>query len=166
MAAETTSAKSNHNIERWLLLAGLVILLVTLSVQITIANRENWAKNPTFRPVISQLCLLANCTLSIWRQPQAFLPIQHSVVADANQNGVLIVKISFKNTAQWPQPWPLLEIALTDINGQVIGLRRFRPSDYLNSAHAPDINAGQSVEVEIAIQETASKAAGFQFNFY
>jgi hypothetical protein len=166
VAAETTSVKSNHNIERWLLLAGLLILLLTLAVQIAIAKRETWAKNPTLRPLISQLCQIANCKLSIWRQPQAFVPIQHSVVADASQNGVLIVKISFKNTAQWPQPWPLLELAFTDINDHVIGLRRFKPTDYLNSAHSPDINANQSVEVEIAIQEIASKAVGFQFNFY
>ncbi len=166
MAAETSTTKSNHNTERRLLIIAFAVLLIALLLQIVIAQRENLAKNSTYRPMISQLCVLAKCQLSIWRNPEAFLPIQHSVVADATQNGVLNVRLSFKNSADWPQPWPQLELALTDINGQIIGLRRFLPAEYLNSVHATDIQAEQTVSIELAIQETASKAVGFQFNFY
>jgi hypothetical protein len=116
--------------------------------------------------MLNELCVLAHCQLSVWQQPEAFQPIQFSVTADPIQNGLLMVQLSFKNTAEWPQPWPLIELTFTNISGQKMGLRRFHPDEYLNSAHTPNINAGQSVSVELAIQETTGKAEGFQFNFY
>ena len=148
------------------MLASIAVLLIALMLQVVIANRESLAKNVTFRPLLNELCVFAHCQLSVWQQPEAFQPIQFSVTADSIQNGLLMVQLSFKNTAEWPQPWPLIELTFTNISGQKMGLRRFHPNEYLNSAHAPNINAGQSVSVELAIQETTGKAEGFQFNFY
>jgi hypothetical protein len=163
---KTPTNLSSSKLERWLVSIGTVILLLGITIQIMHANRDALAKNQNLRPIISQLCLLANCQLSDWRQPDAFLPVQNSITADPTQSGVLIVQLSFTNTAQWPQPWPQIELTFTDINGQKIGLRRFRPFEYLNTRQAPDIKAGQTVSVEMTIQETSSKADGFTFNFY
>ena len=107
-----------------LLLLSLLILLIALCLQIVIVERETLAKHPVWRPGISQLCLLAGCQLSSWRQPDAFVPVHHSIEADPGQEETLIVQLSFRNSASWPQPWPQIELALTDISGQVIGLRR------------------------------------------
>ena len=167
MADETTPIKSSMRpLERWLVLTATVLLLIGISIHLVLADRDALAKHQSLRPIISQLCLIANCQLSDWRQPEAFLPVQQSVAADPKQSGTLIVQLSFTNTAQWPQPWPQIELSFTDISGQKIGLRRFRPSEYLNARQAPDIKAGQTVSVELAIQETSSKADGFTFNFY
>ena len=167
MADATTPTESfGHKLERWLVALGLVILLLGITIQIMLAYRDALAKQQNLRPIISQLCLLTNCQLADWRQPEAFLPLQHSVTADPTQSGVLLVQLSFTNTAQWPQPWPQIELSFTDVQGQKIGLRRFRPSEYLNKRQAPDIKANQSVSVEITIQETSSKADGFTFDFY
>ena len=148
-----------------LLLLSLLLLLIALCLQIVIVEREALAKHPIWRPGISQLCLLAGCQLSSWRQPDAFVPVHHSIEADPGQEETLIVQLSFRNSASWPQPWPQIELALTDISGQVIGLRRFRPQDYVNSRQDADIKPGQTVSVEIAVQEPAGKAAGFRFDF-
>mgnify|MGYP003467957957 FL=1 len=167
MADETIPTKSFGNkLEQWLVALGLIILLLGITLQIMLAYRDALAKQQSLRPIISQLCLLTNCQLADWRQPEAFLPLQHSVTADPTQSGVLIVQLSFTNTAQWPQPWPQIELSFTDVQGQKIGLRRFRPAEYLNAWQAPDIKAGQTVSVEVAIQETSSRADGFTFNFY
>lgn len=91
--------------------------------------------------------------------------MQQSIEADPTQDGALIAQVSFKNSAQWPQPWPQIELVFTDINGQTIALRRFNPKEYLNKDQASDIKANQLVSVEIALQETASKAVGFHFKF-
>lgn len=167
VADETTRHKLLIiQLERLLVFVGVIFLLLCLTVQIALADREALAKHQSLRPVINQLCLLADCQLSDWRQPDAFLPVQQDITADPKQSGTLLVQLSFKNSAQWPQPWPQIELAFTDINGQTIGLRRFRPSEYLNARQAPDIKAGQTVSIEMAIQETSSKADGFNFNFY
>lgn len=147
------------------LLVAIGLLILVLAVQIVLAKRDDLAENPVWRPLVSRLCLLASCQLEAWRQPEAFVPVRQAVEADTEQAGVLRVQLSFRNAAQWPQPWPQIEIRLTDVTGQAIALRRFRPREYLNADQDGDIKPGQTVSVEIALQETSGKAAGFAFEF-
>jgi len=156
------SAEKKHHA----LLAGTAILVLLLGLQIVLANRDALAENPAWRPWISRLCLLASCQLEAWRQPEAFEPVSQAVAADRGQADVLIVQLSFRNDAQWPQPWPQIEIRLTDVDNQAIAMRRFRPKEYLNANQEGDIKSGQTVSVEIALQETSGKAAGFAFDFH
>ncbi|MEY3360201.1 MAG: hypothetical protein RLZZ537_836 [Pseudomonadota bacterium] len=156
------SAEKKHHA----LLAGTALLVLLLGLQIVLANRDALAENPAWRPWISRLCLLASCQLEAWRQPEAFVPVRQAVAADRGQADVLIVQLSFRNDAQWPQPWPQIEIRLTDVDNQAIAMRRFRPKEYLNANQEGDIKPGQTVSVEIALQETSGKAAGFAFDFH
>lgn len=149
----------------WLYISTMV-LLVLLTLQIVLAKRDQLAVYPEWRPVLSRLCLIASCRLDAWRQPGALVPVSQSVAADRNQSGVLRVSLSFRNDAQWPQPWPQIEIRLSDVNGDALGLRRFNPDEYLNSGRSVDIKPGQTVSVEIALQETSGKAADFAFDFH
>jgi Protein of unknown function (DUF3426) len=155
----------NAERNRRALLAGIAILTLLLGLQVVLANRDALAENPTWRPWISRLCLLASCQLEAWRQPEAFVPVHQAVAADPDQADVLVVQLGFRNDAQWPQPWPQIEIRLTDVAGQAIAMRRFRPREYLNADQDGDIKPGQTVSVEIALQETSGKAAGFAFDF-
>jgi hypothetical protein len=148
------------------LLAGVALLVLALTLQIILAKRDALAENPNWRPYISRLCAVTGCRLQSWRQPQAFIPIQNSVAADPKQAGALLVQLSFQNTAEWPQPWPQIEITLTDVAGEALAMRRFRPKDYLNDGQAGEIKPKQTVSVEIALQETTAKAAGFSFDFH
>jgi hypothetical protein len=136
-----------------------------LALQIILIERERLAKHAVLRPAISQLCLWTGCQLSSWRQPDAFIVIQQSMEADPVQADTLIAQVSFKNDAKWPQPWPQIELALTDINGQTVALRRFSPKEYLNEDQQTEIKANQIVSAEIALQESAGKAVGFRFDF-
>lgn len=149
----------------WLFI-GTASLLLLLALQIVLAKRDSLAENPSWRPLLSRLCVLASCRLNAWHQPEAFVPVSQSVAADRSQSGVLRVSLSFRNDAEWPQPWPQIEIRLNDVNGEALGLRRFNPDEYLNSGRSTDIKPGQTVSVEIALQETTGKAADFAFEFH
>lgn len=155
---------ARHN-RIWLYISS-VLLLTLLSLQIVLAKRDTLAVYPEWRPLLSQLCLIASCRLEAWRQPEAFVPVAQSVAADSNQSGVLMVTLSFRNDAQWPQPWPQIEIRLNDVNGDALGMRRFKPEEYLNDGSSSDIKPGQTVSVEIALQETTGKAADFAIEFH
>lgn len=156
---------ANAESRAWLL-TGIAVLTLSLGVQLLWARRDVLAENPTWRPAIERLCLLASCHLAAWRQPEAFVPVRQKVTASPDLQGVLTVQVSFRNTARWPQPWPLIEIRLTDVNGTVLGLRRFRAKEYLNNRNVREIAPGQTVTVEIALQETSGTAAGFGFEFH
>ena len=111
-------AKRTHP---WLIVSAATLLLL-LALQIVLAKRDRLAENPAWRPLLSRLCVLASCRLRAWHQPEAFVPISQSVAADRTQSGVLRVLLSFRNDAPWPQPWPQIEIRLSDVNGDALGL--------------------------------------------
>ena len=100
---------ANAERNRRALLAGIFVLVLALGLQIILAKRDALAENPAWRPLVSRLCLLASCQLAAWRQPEAFVPVRQAVAADPEQAGVLRVQLSFRNEAQWPQPWPQIE---------------------------------------------------------
>ncbi len=147
-------------------IAVAVLLTLLLTLQILIAQRDRLAESSAWRPIISRLCLIAQCRIDAWRQPDAFVPLLQTVAADPARDGVLLVQLSFRNTAERPQPWPQIEVKLTDVDGEALGLRRFRPEDYLNTEQTGDIKPQQTVSVEIAIREPAGKADGFAFEFH
>lgn len=159
MAADARRARP------WLFVLAAVLLLA-LTAQIMLAQRDRLAEHPGWRPLIGRMCLLASCRLAAWRQPEAFVPVSQSVTADNTQSGMLRVSLGFRNDAPWPQPWPQIELRLHDVNGETLGLRRFNPDEYLNEGSSPDIRPGQTVSVEIALQETSGKAADFAFEFH
>ena len=80
---------------------------------------------------------------------------------------MLLVTLSFRNDARWAQPWPLMEIALHDLDGQALGLRRFAPAEYLGSPPAQALVApGQSASATLEILDPGKRAVAFTFDFH
>ena len=86
---------------------------------------------------------------------------------DANRDGVLQVQASFRNDAQWPQPWPRLLLRLNDRHGRTVGARLFAPGEYLGRrTSTPELLApGQSASVDFAVREPAAEIVAFDFDF-
>jgi hypothetical protein len=81
--------------------------------------------------------------------------------------GVLIMSASFRNDAAFAQAWPQLQLSLTDIDGQSLGLRRFSPSEYLGNAPATErIAPGQSANITLEILDPGKRALAFGIEFH
>ena len=62
--------------------------------------------------------------------------LQRNVQPKPGAPGVLHVNASFRNDARWPQPWPTVLLTLSDIDGRQVGLRAFKPGEYLRQGPA------------------------------
>jgi hypothetical protein len=146
----------------WLLVVGLGVLLLA---QMVLAQREQLAANARWRPLISGACGVLGCEVPAWREPAAFTMLQRSVQPKPGTRGVLHVSASFRNDAQWEQPWPTVLLTLSDMDGRQVGLRAFKPADYLGKGDGGHIAPGQSATIQLDVVEPAQQVVAFTFDF-
>ena len=80
--------------------------------------------------------------------------------------GTLLIDASFRNDARWPQPWPRLELTLSDVDGRTVGARTFDAREYLGAPPAqPELAPGQSASLSLAVVEPAPDIVSFTVDF-
>ena len=94
--------------------------------------------------------------------------INRSVRPHPGVEGTLLITAIFRNEADHAQPFPIVEVTLSDLRGQRIGMRRFEPQEYLETGN--DIEQGMQpmtlVPVTLEVIEPESEAPDFLFDFY
>lgn len=144
-----------------------LVLGAGLLLQIVLADRARLAGDAGWRPRLEAVCGVLGCSLPPWREPDAFRVTSREVRPHPTAPGALLVTTSFRNDARWPQAWPLMEVALHDLDGQALGLRRFTPAEYLGSPPAsPLIAPGQSAIATLEILDPGKRAVAFTFDFH
>jgi hypothetical protein len=72
------------------------------------------------------------------------------------------VRASVTNTAAFAQPFPLIKLSLEDRWGGAVGLRAFRPDEYLPTASDRMMAPRQRANAEILLVDPGADAVGFQ----
>lgn len=113
-------------------LTGLALALVlTLGVQVVHQFRDALAaQQPSWRPVLTQWCELAHCTL----QPPLRiddLQVDSATLLRADSEGPDRYRLTVvvRNRATIALAWPHVDLTLTDTAGAVVARRSFAPAD-------------------------------------
>jgi hypothetical protein len=151
--------------ERWVLYV-VIALALLLVLQLLLADRARLAADARWRPVLHALCTALRCDLPPWREPAAFTLVQRDVRQHPQLPGTLRVTATFRNDARWAQPWPRLQLRLTDGNGRNAGERSFRAEEYLGGAPSQtELGSGETASVAMDILEPAPGIVGYDFGF-
>ena len=154
-------------IGRWRVAAATALAALALPVQIVLADWDRFAASPVWRPAMEAACARLGCTLPAWREPSAFVVLSREIQPHPSHPQALLVTASFRNDAAWAQDWPLLELALTDLDGGRIGLRRFQSVEYLGGTPSrASLAPGQSATVALEILDPGNRAVAFEFDFH
>jgi hypothetical protein len=144
-----------------------VVLALLLLLQILVADRARLAADATWRPRVERVCAVLGCDVPPWREPAALRVTARDVRPHPSVPGALLITASFSNQAAFPQAWPQLELTLTDLDGQSLGLRRFTPAEYLGSEPSSErIAPGQSAIVSLEIADPGMRALAFGIEFH
>ncbi len=152
---EFPSAPTRSRIPTAVWLLGGVLLLVLLAAQVAYFYAPQLARDARLRPWLALYCEHAGCDL---RPPPGTLPIelvQTSVAPHPRYENALRLQAVLVNRAENAQPYPLLEVSLTDSEGQVLARRGFMPAQYLESPAAgatlaPNVAARARLDVTTA----------------
>lgn len=162
-AAPAPAAPRGSRFWLWFALPWLVIALV---VQVGVADRVRLAADPTWRPRVQALCNFLRCDIPPWYEPTAFKVTSSESRPHPSVPGVLLISASFRNDAAFAQAWPQLELSLSNLDDQSLGLRRFAPAEYLGESPGSALIApGQSASVTLEVMDPGKRAVTFKFEF-
>ncbi|MEJ2380363.1 MAG: DUF3426 domain-containing protein [Gammaproteobacteria bacterium] len=148
---------------------GLLVvgLILAFAIQYAYFNRADLARNAQLRPWLERACQWAGCSIALTPELNKLRFLNSTVMVDPQQNDRLLILATMVNTAQFPQPYPLLEVRLTSLDGKVVAMRRFKPREYLPN----DIDAAQGLQpdtplsVKLEVVRPQQSVTGYQFDF-
>jgi len=92
--------------------------------------------------------------------------LNHNVFAHPIEKNVLLISASIENTAEFNQPFPTLEVRLTNSKAELVALRRFTPDEYLDNYSSDKLLVkNRSTSIKLKIQDPGNQATRFQFDF-
>ncbi len=154
---------------QWLKWSSLSLLaVVVLAGQHLVFNYQELARTPEWRPLYAQFCELAGCTLPgrahIDKLRGANLVVRsHPQVHDA-----LVVDAIVYNEAQYPQPFPDLELTFSSMDEDPVASRRFTPDEYrAGELENRDVMpADVPVHVSFEILDPGDDAVNYSLRFH
>lgn len=146
--------------------AANIMLIAVLLGQYAYFNRSELAQYPGLRPWLTRLCAVLACDTPL-RQDVSRITLANRIVqSDPDHSNALLIDATLINEADFPQPFPLLEIRFSDLNNQLIAGRRFRPGEYLAADISPQsgMPPHQAVHITLEIVDPGKDAVSFQFD--
>ncbi|MEK7796511.1 MAG: zinc-ribbon and DUF3426 domain-containing protein [Pseudomonadota bacterium] len=145
----------------WLL--GGVLLLVLLAAQVAYFYAPQLARDARLKPWLALYCERAGCDLKPPRGTLSIELVQTSVAPHPRYENTLRLSAVLVNRAEQAQPYPVMEVSLTDSEGQVLARRSFTPAQYLESpaAHgalAPNV----AVRAHLDVTNADGRAVGYE----
>ena len=147
----------------------LAILILTASLFVEYAwfNRNELISNPQLRPLVTQICLIADCDAMNLREPNAIEMTTRNIYTHPNVDDALMISGTLINHAQFEQPYPSILIDFSDVRGEVIASRLFTPEDYLQIkvGSLKPLAPQASIDFNMEILDPGKQAMTYEFSF-
>lgn len=151
-----------------LMLLLILILIGGLGIQTVLFRNVELANMfPNLLPLLSKVCDQIPCRYSGKVDVSQIKLLNRDVRSDPNQPNALLISAAFVNQASFDQPYPILQITLYDLGGNVVASRRFTPQEYLGNIYNRFIlmESGTPVHVTLAVLDPGKDAINFEFSF-
>jgi hypothetical protein len=114
-----------------------------------------------------RVCARLDCRLPPIRDIPRLELLSRDVRPDPAAAGALAITATFRNNAPFRQPWPIVVVELTDLDNNVVAMRRFRPAEYMPDAarRATGIAARSTAAVAFEVVDPGKRAVSFHFAF-
>lgn len=152
---------------RWPWLVACLILLLLLCAQLAWAKRDDLVADPTTGPWLRQLCAGLDCRLPLVQDTHRLRLLARDVQAHPSVPGALLISATVHNDAVFDQPWPMVVVTLSDVDGKRLAMRRLRPVEYLGdgAAVARGLAAGSNAALVLEVEDPGNKAVAFEIGF-
>jgi predicted Zn finger-like uncharacterized protein len=148
---------------RFLWGAGVLVLIAVLFLQVRFFLVDELYSIPATRPYISIFCEFSGCSAPQRTDPGAIEIAQTRVDLHPDIPGAIRIKINLINRAPFAQPYPSLQLTLTDKDGRIVGRRTYAARDYLDGeATGPLLDPGTLAVVSINLAHPNENAVGFE----
>lgn len=163
---ETLEAKPVSGPSRWPAVAAALLIALALA-QLTWQQRQPLLATPAGHAAAEGLCKLVGCRLPARRAPSRYLVLERNIVPAPGRPGVLLMQLSFRNSAEFAQPLPDIQLSLYDSEEKLMARRRLHPDEYLFPAPPADtlVGGGELLQLQLQLEDPGRKATGFKLEF-
>lgn len=163
-AAARRRARTPRNWPWWI---GSALLLLTLGAEIGWANQAVWLNDGRVRTWLDPLCSHLDCHLPLRRDAATLVLLSRDIRPHPSVPGALIISATLRNDARFAQPYPTVDITLSDLDDKRIAMRRFQPREYLSDTRAigAGLAAGASTALVFEVADPGKNAVAFEFKF-
>lgn len=144
-AAATPAARIDSNVNwvampergrggaRLLWASGVLALVVAVVLQVRYLLVDELYAIAETRPFISMFCDMAGCSAPVRADPGAIRIAQTRVDLHPDVPGAIRINVNLINQASFAQPYPALQLTLSDTDGRIVGRRTYTPAEYLGT---------------------------------
>ena len=147
---------------------GAFLLLIIIIAQLAWFNRDQLLiRYPQLVPVAREICEHLHCDIFKHRDISAIKLLNRDVRNHPLFEDSLLVNATMANQSGTIQPFPLIQLALFNSSGEVIGFEEFKPDQYLDDSI--NIYAGMMPQLPIhfalEVSGPTKDAVSFEFHF-
>lgn len=164
---ELLSRKESRLLRNALLSLSIVILSGLLSGQYLWRHKDLYSQLPQLRPLYEQACTMLDCDLPDYTDIDSIRSENLTVRTHPTFTNGLMVNTIIRNTAAFDQPFPLLILSFNSAANNVIALREFLPSEYLESGlrSVQSMPPMTPIQIGLAIMDPGPEAVNYTLAF-
>jgi hypothetical protein len=163
---------SNPNLPKRSIASTSLFIVIAFALlllgQFTFFNRDHLNRHFPLRGIITDICEFIGCSTEPLRDINRIEIVNRNVLAHPSILEALMITATFVNIAPFPQPYPIMQISLTNLQGKVIAARRFSPQEYLSGTQSSTklMPPGQPVIASTEVLDPGHGVVAFEFKFY
>jgi predicted Zn finger-like uncharacterized protein len=147
---------------------GVILLILVAIGQSSWLGRQQLMRYSEGRALLGTICAVTGCAVPARSAPKQIRVLNRSIISHPDVDNALQINLTFVNRAEFPQPLPLLDIVLYNLEKKPVVHRRFAPVEYLETE--PDkeqlLQPGQAMEVEMVVEDPGKDVTGFKLDFF
>lgn len=142
-------------------------MMILLTAQYGWSERETLLDDDLVRPWLDRACNALNCQLPLRQALDQVVLVSRDIRPHTSVEGALIISATMQNRASFVQPFPQVEITLSNLNSERIAMRIFQPEDYLENSKISDrgMAPGTLLPLVFEVVDPGDDAVAFEFNF-
>ena len=122
-----------HRYVRQIFLGVIILMLCTaLGSQYFLQNMDAFSQNDRVRRLYEYACTFSSCDLPDYSDINAIQSDRLTVRSHPELENGLTVNIEFRNTATFPQAFPVMVLSFNSASNEIVALREFSPEEYLD----------------------------------
>jgi predicted Zn finger-like uncharacterized protein len=143
---------------------GSVLALLLLAGQFFYFFSVELARDPVLRPVLAQYCEYLGCETGSIYDLRLVELAETSIAPHPRYLNALRIRATLVNRAPFAQPYPTMEVSLTDSHGKIVARRHFKATEYVDSAQPGEalMLPNVAVSARLDVTHVDKRAIGYE----
>lgn len=144
-----------------------IVAALTLFGQYIWFNYDQLSRDTQYRPGLQAFCDVVGCTLPPQQDISKIKGSNLIVRSHPKEVNSLVVDTIVYNRANFQQPFPLLELIFSDLNGGLIAKRAFKPEEYRKGAlkELEAMPTNTPIHLSLEIVDPGKEAVNYEMHF-